>query len=87
MGSYRLVLGMLQEDIDWYLKRIESMMEEYGNEMNPHTLQDRILEILKGLLLSKRQLKEKYGIRMNPSVTQIRFREYLLQVLIRLCIY
>lgn len=86
MGSYRLVLGMLQEDIDWYLKRIESMMEEYGNEMNPHTLQDRILEILKGLLLSKRQLKEKYGIRMNPSVTQIRFREYLLQVLIRLCI-
>ena len=86
MGSYRMILGMFQEDVNWYLKRIDSIVHEYHNEMNPTELSLTILEILRGFLLSKQQLKEKYGIRRNPGVTQIRFREYVLQVLIRLCV-
>ena len=87
MGSYRMILGMFQEDVNWYLKRIDSIVHEYHKEMNPTELSLTILEILRGFLLSKQQLKEKYGIRRNPGVTQIRFREYVLQVLIRLCVF
>ena len=63
MYSYRKVLGMMQEDVDWFIKRIDELVDEYAKEVKVNELRERVNGMLQQMLLSKDDLKEKYGVK------------------------
>ena len=65
--SYRKVLGMMQEDVDWFIKQVDELVDEYAKEVKVNELRERVNGMLQQMLLSKDDLKEKYGVKYVKS--------------------
>ncbi|KAK8831155.1 hypothetical protein WA577_003326, partial [Blastocystis sp. JDR] len=85
--NYQSILGMMNEDLDWFFAQIAAMREEFREDLTDHAFTEKMIAILQTRCLSEAEMNAKYGVRLSGNVPQVRCREYLLQVLIRLYIY
>ena len=63
ISSYRMVLGMMQEDVDFFIKRMDELVDEYAKDVRLEEVRERMNGMLQQMLLSQEQLREKYGIK------------------------
>lgn len=63
ISSYRMVLGMMQEDVDFFIKRMDELVDEYAKDIKLEEVRERMNGMLRQMLLSQEQLREKYGIK------------------------
>ena len=57
----------MQEEVDWFIKRIDELVDEYAKEVKVNELRERVNGMLQQMLLSKDDLKEKYGVKYVKS--------------------